>query len=669
MEPLHIDFETRSAADLKVVGLDNYACDPSTAIWCMAYAFGDGPVTIVGESEPSLERMTASRVLIIKYIQSGGLVYAHNAAFELAIWNAVMPDCWPRLDPKQVRCTMAMAYAMGLPGSLDGAAAALGIEQRKDAKGSRVMMQLAKPRKVVQHLPEHDGATGYIEHVWWDDPVKLQTLYDYCKQDVEVERALHKRMVELSADEQSLWHLDQTINARGIQVDRASIDAAIDLVTAEKIRLDEAMRKTTGNVVAGCTDVRQLTAWLRYKGVDTPGIAKADVSELLNRDDLVDECRTALMLRQEAAKSSTAKLVAMRDRAGPDGRMRGLFQYHGAATGRWAGRGPQPHNFPRPTLLHDQDDIEDVIAHFGQPEYLRVFYGDPMPLTADCMRGMIVAGPGKELVCCDYSNIEGRVLAWLAGEEWKLQAFRDYDAGTGADLYLLAYAKGFRCSLEAAKPFRQVGKVMELALGYGGGVGAFQKMARGYGVVVSDERADELKVAWRGAHPQVVKFWRDLEAAAIRAVQEGGVQKVRDIAFKVAGSFLWCQLPSKRVLCYPYPQIRNKETPRGAVVPALTYMAVNGVTRKWERCDTYGGSLAENVTQAVARDILVAGMRAVETLGAPVVMHVHDEIVCECNLHEISVDEIATVMSNVPHWATGLPVAATGWQGQRYRKD
>jgi len=657
MAVLHIDDETRSAADLKLVGLDNYARDPSTDIWCKAFAF-DSDVTQLWTPDGATDSNAVKAAR--EHIRRGGKVCAHNAAFERAISEHVTPAYgWPALQISQLVCTMAMAYAMGLPGSLDGAAAALGIEQRKDAKGSRVMMQLAKPRKVSD-----DGTP-----VWWDDETKLQTLYDYCKQDVEVERALHKRMVELSADEQSLWHLDQTINARGIQIDRQAIDAAIDLVTAEKIRLDEAMRKATGNVVAGCTDVRQLTAWLRFNGVQLTGVAKADVVDMLSANDVPENCKEALRLRQEAAKSSTAKLVAMRERAGPDGRMRGLFQYHGAATGRWAGRGPQPHNFPRPALLHEQDDIEDVIAHFGQPEYLRVFYGDPMPLVADCMRGMIVAGPGKELVCCDYSNIEGRVLAWLAGEEWKLQAFRDFDASTGADLYLLAYAKGFRCSLEAAKPFRQVGKVMELALGYGGGVGAFQKMARGYGVVVSDERADELKVAWRGAHPKVVKFWRDLEDAAIRAVQEGGTHKVRGIAFKVAGSFLWCQLPSKRVLCYPYPQIRNKETPWGTVAPALTYMAVNGVTRKWERCDTYGGSLAENVTQAVARDILVAGMRAVEAIGAPVVMHVHDEIVCECNLHEISVDEIATVMSNVPHWATGLPVAATGWQGQRYRKD
>ena len=658
MAVLHLDFETRSAADLKAVGLDNYARDPSTDIWCMAFAFDDEPVQLY---HPQMsEEIFYDVINHVGDDTTGqpGIVVAHNSAFECAIWNEVLAKRynWPAIRPEQMRCTMAMAYAMGLPGSLDGAAAALGIEQRKDAKGSRVMMQLAKPRKV-----DEDGSV-----TWWDDPTKLQILYDYCKQDVEVERALHKRLRELSEDEQQLWFLDQRINARGIKVDLPAIERATALVGSEKARLDQAMRDTTGNVVAGCTDVAQLTAWLRFKGVSTEGVAKAHVTDLLSRDDLPGECREALQLRQAAAKSSTAKLDAMAGRAGPDGRMRGLFQYHGAATGRWAGRGPQPHNYPRPVLLHEQDEIEDVIAHLDSAAYLDMMYGEPMQLMSDCLRSMLVADEGKEFICCDLSNIEGRVLAWLAGEDWKVQAFRDFDAGTGADIYLLAYARAFGCSTEEAKPHRQIGKVMELALGYGGGVGAFQTMARGYGVKVTDDRAEELKQAWRRAHKKVVSFWYDLERAAIRAVQEGGMHRARGIAYKVSGSFLWCQLPSKRLLCYPYPQIGEGTFGN----EALTYMAVNGVTRKWERCATYGGSLAENVTQAVARDILVAGIRNCEAAGYPVVMHVHDEIVAEVPLSTAkSVDEMSSLMSNTPHWAAGLPVAAAGWQGRRYRKD
>lgn len=658
MTILHLDFETRSACELKSAGLDNYSKHHSTSVLCVAYAFGDLDVGILHpENAQSNEGHDEGQSIydLINHVVEGGLVYAHNAPFELAIWNNVLAARynWPRMKPEQMRCTMAMAYAMGLPGALDAAAAALGIEQRKDAKGSRVMMQLAKPRKV-----DGDVIT------WWDDPVKMEMLFEYCKQDVEVERALHKRLMNLSNDEQDLWFLDNKINSRGIRVDLAAIDRAIDLVTSEKQRLDQRMRAVTGNVVAGCTDVAQLTNWLRFKGVKLSGVAKADVVDMLSQDEVPDDCKEALRLRQEAAKSSTAKLVSMKERAGPDGRMRGLFQYHGAQTGRWAGRGPQPHNFPRPAILHSPGDIEDVIAHFDDPRYLTMMYGDPMPLVSDCMRSMIVAAPGKELICVDYSNIEGRVLAWLGGEEWKLQAFRDYDAGTGPDLYLLAYARAFHCSIEDARPFRQVGKVMELALGYAGGVGAFQTMARGYGVVVSDARADELKHAWRAAHPKIVKFWKDLERAAIRAVQEGGTHMVRGISFRCAGSFLWAKAASGHVLCYPYPEIQTGKF--GG--PALTYMAVNGLTRKWERRDVHGGVLAQNFTEEAARDVLVTGMRNAEAAEFPIVMHVHDELVAETPIGEKSVDEMTTVVSNVHHVAAGLPVAASGGKGLRYGK-
>ena len=651
MTILHLDFETRSVADVKAVGLDNYARDPSTDVHCMAFAFDDNDVELWTPDSPKCVVYQ-----VIEHIRAGGLVYAHNFAFEQAIMSHVMPRYGFRgISREQGRCTMAMAYAMGLPGSLDGVSGALGLEQGKDMKGHRVMLQLSKPRSIAE-----DGSP-----IWWDDPAKLQILYDYCRQDVEVERAVHKRLRELSPDEQQLYHLDQTINARGVRVDIPSIDAAVCLVTGEKARLDQGMRDVTGNVVAGYTDVAQLTAWLRFRGVPVPGVAKADVAAALS-GKLPDDCRKALLLRQEAAKSSTAKLTAMRSRAGQDDRMRGLFQYHGASTGRWAGRGPQLHNMTRPTILHSQADIEDAIAHFDNARYLTVFHGDPMPLVADCMRGMVIAAPGHEFICSDYSNIEGRVLPWLAGEEWKIQVFRDYDAGVGADAYLLTVARGRGISIEASRPFRQEGKVEELAFQFGGGVGAMTTWCKTFGMVMSDEEKELRKKRWRQAHPAIVQYWRDLEHTAIRAVQDGGVQRVGKIAYVVNGSFLWCQLPSGRVLCYPFPQITTGKF--GG--PALTYMSVNSVTRKWERTSTYGGSLAENVTQAVARDILVAGIRNVEAAGYPVVMHVHDEIVAEVQINcGKTVDEMSTLMSNVPHWAASLPVSATGWCGRRYRKD
>lgn len=654
MTILHLDDETRSAAELKKVGLSNYAVHPTTGLWCSAFAFDDDPVdlwTAEGNTDDAAVRAAK------EHIRKGGLVYAHNAAFELKIGRHVAPRYgWPELKLEQMRCTMAMAYVMALPGSLEHCAAALGIDQQKDMRGSRVMMQLARPRSLAD-----DGSP-----IWWDDRAKLDTLYAYCKQDVEVERACHKRMLELTPEELELWRLYQRMNERGIPVDLASIDRAIELVTSEKKRLDEAMREVTGNIVAGCTDVKQLTGWLRYRGVTIPGVAKADVIDALSHDGLPDDCRRALELRQEAAKTSTAKLTAMRDGASDDGRARDCTQHYGAHTGRGAGRRIQPLNFPRPSLLHTEDDVEDAIAHLHRPQYLEMLYGSPMTVLADCLRGMIKAPDDKEFICCDFSNIEGRVLAWLAGEEWKLQAFRDFDAGTGPDLYLLSYARAFGCTIEEAKPQRQVGKVMELALGYEGGVGAFQTMARGYGVKVSDMRADELKELWRSAHPMTRKLWKGLQAAAIRAIKTGEIHEYRGLKFRVKGSFLFCRLHSGRVLSYPYPRLGKDRWDRDN----WSYMRVNGLSRKWERHETYGGDQANHVTQATARDIQTHGMLALEAAGYELDLEIYDEDLAEVSLSSgKSVDEMSTLLSNAPRWATGLPVAATGWQGQRYRKD
>lgn len=655
MTKLSFDYETRSACDLPARGAYNYARHPTTTILMAAWAFeGEEPVSwLPGEPCPPRVR---------QHIESGGTLRAWNVMFEFDIWNqiAVKRHGWPELKIEQVECVMAEAYAQGFPGKLEKSAIALGLEQRKDAKGGRVMKQISQPKKI---LPD-----GTI--VWWDNAEKFEIVRLYNLQDVRTEMAAGLRLRRLSDDEVQLWIEDARINARGVCIDTAAIAAASTLVDAEKIRLDEEMRAITGNVVAGCTDVKQLTAWLRYREVpDVKGVAQAAIVEMLSRDNLPADCRRALTLRQEAAKSSTAKLPSMAARAGDDGRMRGLFQYHGAATGRWAARGPQLQNVPRPALLHTQEDVEDAIASFSKPDWLRLCYGDPMTVVSDCLRGLLIAAPGNQLVACDYSNIEGRVLPWLAGEGWKLDAFREFDAGTGPDLYLVAVSRGRGITIAESKPFRQEGKVEELAFQFGGGKGAMTTWCEKFGMKMTDGEKEQRKTRWRNAHPAITKFWRKLEDAAIAALQTPGVHRAGRIAYVKKGSFLWCQLPSGRVLCYPYPELHDKETPWGEMRPSLTYMYEN-INKQWVRGSTYGGSLAENVTQAVARDILVEGLRIVEAAGYPVVMHVHDELVAEVSLSSgKSVDEMSTLLSNAPHWATGLPVAATGWQGQRYRKD
>jgi DNA polymerase len=660
MTPLHIDFETRSRVDLKKAGLDVYSRDASTDVLCMAFALGADGTEIWWPGQVN----TLVGTIACRHVEAGGIVVAHNAAFELAIWNNVMVPRygWPVLRPEQVRCTMAMAYAMSLPGSLDAAAAAVGLDYRKDQAGYRLMLQMCKPKA--------DGS-------WREDDESKQRLYAYCRQDVEVERELEKRMMQLSASEQRVWALDHTINNRGIAIDIAAVRAAIAVVEAEQKRLNADMRSMTQGAVSACTQNKALLEWVQAQGVDIGGVAKADVLDALAGEDLPCSVREALRLRQEAAKSSTAKLKAMLECVSADGRVRNTLQYHGAGTGRWAGRKIQVQNFPRPKIK--QYAVEDVLhqlktRHTSEVrDYIDLVYGSPLDVISSCLRGFITAGPGRDFISVDFANVEGRVLAWLAGEDWKLQAFREFDAGIGPDLYKLGYGRSFGIAPEeVTDDQRQVGKVMELALGYQGGVGAFQTMARGYGVIVSDTRADELKIKWREAHPKIVRYWYDCDRAAISAVLHHGRKFTagapsREVTYLVKGSFLWCRLPSGRVLCYPYPKIVKNKFDRDAV----QYMGVDGKTKKWGEQQLYGGLAVENITQAVARDLLVMGMQRVEDAGLEVKFHVHDQVIVELEedaLPTTGLKLVGKLMCELPDWAQDLPLAWDGWRGKVFRK-
>lgn len=348
MSHVHLDFETRSAANLKYTGADVYAEHPTTDILCAGFAIEDDPVFMwrLGDAPPEI---------LFDEIKAGSQIFAHNAPFELALWNkcAVKKYGWPELPVEQTFCTSAMAYAMGLPGSLEKAAAAAGIKNQKDMVGSRIMMKLCQPKEI----------TGDII-VWHNNPEDYKKLYAYCAKDVEVERELSQRLLQLRPAEREIWLLDYKINQRGIRLDARAAKAAIAIVEAEEERLNQRMREITKNQVATTTATKQLTDWLHERGVKVEGVAKADVLEALEIKGLPQDCREALLCRQEAAKSSTKKLDAMLSRLGSDGRIRGIFQYHGAATGRWAGRGIQPQNFPRPKL--GEAEIEDVFNILGK---------------------------------------------------------------------------------------------------------------------------------------------------------------------------------------------------------------------------------------------------------------------------------------------------------------
>lgn len=647
-----IDFETRSKIDLKKHGTDIYAKDPSTKILCMAYAIGIKPAKIWTLGQPFPADLLLPDIFV-----------GHNiGGFEWCLWQSAAPKDWPDLKIEQCADTMAMARTMGLPGSLDGAAAAAGIEIKKDPLGYRVMMQLSKPNK--------DGV--FIEPE--DEPVKFKMLYDYCKQDVEVTRALYNRLLPLTKKEKRVWVLDQEINQRGVGIDVHTARNMNAAVAAKQAELNTEIRRLTGDGVLSYNASAQLKKWLSSQGVDKESVAKAEVAEMLNNINIPEHVKEVLKIRQEAAKSSTAKIESMLNHQS-EGRARNLFAYHGANTGRWAGRDIQLQNMARGNL--SDDDVEFALKCFNEPKLtpaIDMTFGSVMTTASSCLRSLLVPAKGHKFLCADYSNIEGRVLAWIAQEEWKVRAFKDFDQGIGHDLYLLTYSRAFGVPIEkVTKDQRQIGKVLELACGFGGGVGAFQNMARMFGVEVSDDRADELKVAWREANVKISKLWYDLENAAIWAVRNPGKQKEvtqHKIIFQTKGSFLLCTMPSGRTLYYPYPEIHPKETPWGEVKDQLTYMTQDSLTKKWGRCSTYGGSLTENITQALARDVLAEGMLRVTDAGYPIVMHVHDEIVCEVpidsNLH--SLEEFEKLMGTPPDWASDMPIATSGWEGVRYKK-
>jgi DNA polymerase len=680
----HGDFETKSVLDLREVALHNYVRHPTTDVWCLSWAIGDMEPEVWTPGQPCPERLR-------QHIEAGGEFHAWNAPFEMAVWAEIMVKRYgfPPLKPEQVFCVMAKSYAMGLPGALEDAALALGLHVLKDTEGRSLMLRMARPRKVHYRTPESKGVPlwDHNEHdtEWWDEPEKRARLYAYCQQDTRVEREVDKRLMPLSEKERRIWLLDYKINQKGIAVDRPSAEAAIRMAEKLKTKYDAQMADATGGAAQTCNALIPIKQWLNDHGCPVDSLAKQDLADLLPCETLTSEVRRVLTLRQEAAKASTAKFAVMTKIAGGDDRVRNLFQYHGAATGRWAGRKVQAHNLPRdvpPTEIVDR-----ILEHVrnGGHEAIDLIYGSPMTVLSRCLRGFFVPAKGKLLVGGDYSAIEGRGTAWIAGEEWKLKAFRAADAGTGPGIYELGASRILHVPVETIKDpsfERQAyGKVPELALGYQGGVGAFQTMAKTYGVQVTDEEAERIKLEWRALHPKTKATWSALQDAAVDAVRRPGEvfqagHPSRPVKFKKVGSFLWCLLPSGRALCYPYPKLLP-----GKFGEQLTYMTVPSPddkkkgkiiadphnTATWARVGTYGGSLLENVVQAVCRDLLAEAMLRLDDAGWDVVLHVHDEIVSEEGIMA-DPQNMTAIMGVVPEWAREFPIAVKCKAMTRYGK-
>jgi DNA polymerase len=655
-----------------------YARHPQTEPLMWAWAFGDEPVALwqPGEAFPDRAR---------RHIEQGGLVVAHSAQFELAIHNFICAKRygWPRLAIEQTRCTLAASYSMALPGSLENAAHALGLKVTKDAEGRALMLKMCKPRGF------HADGTPFYH----DTPEMRARLGEYCKQDVAVEREIYKRVLPLSDKEQRLWALDQVINLRGVPFDMASVTAAIDVAEAEKERLNVEMARVTGGQVTACSNVGSLKEWAADYGVMPDSLAKAELKDLLEEECLPEPVKAALRLRQSAGRFTSVSKLSAIVRREVGGRVPYQFQYHAATTGRWAGRGVQLQNFPRDIPI--AQDVEDILklVREGRIRWLDLAYGEPSLMISKCLRGFIHAAPGKTLIGGDFSNVQGRGIAWLAGEEWKLDAFRAYDAGTGPDLYLVAAARIWGREFKKEDPERQHGKVAELACGFGGGKGALLKMAETYLVKIDEALAEDIKTRWRDAHPKIKQYWYDLQDAAINAVKTPGDifpagASGRQVHFRKRGSFLWCRLPSGRVLCYPYPDLRTDDfgmylTFKGVPDPVAWgayqnakaegrehHVIVEDPTncREWCRMKTYGGRLSQNVDDAICRDLQAEAMMRIEAAGFPIVCHVHDDLMAEGHFNEDDKVKFQALMKVVPEWARDFPIAADCWMAPRYRK-
>jgi DNA polymerase len=653
---LYRDYETRATVDLQKAGAWKYAAHPETEVACCAYAVDNDPPKIWIPGEPIPPEVIAAAQ------DPAWLIVAHGAQFERAIEQHIMHlrYDWPLVPLERQRCSMAMALAHSLPASLAGAAGALDLLNQKDKAGQRLMLMMSKPRK--PHKDEDPNG-----RYWFEDSDRFARRNEYAKQDIEVERELYLRLRPLSSNEQRLWQLDAQINSRGFYVARELALAAGKIAQAAGPEINAEIADITGGAVTSINQVVRLQAWLRTQGCTADSLDKKAIEKLLLREDLSAPARRALELRRDGAQAAAKKITALLNCCSDDGRARGLLRYHGASTGRWAGNGFQPQNLKRPEV----DDIDAAIAAVATGDYDRVrkLYPKPLAVIGDISRSLICAAPGHMLIGADFSSIESRVLAWIAGENWKLDAYRRYDATQNprdepyAATACQIYGRPLGTFTEKS-PERKVGKTCDLAFGYQGGLNAFRKFEPEH---FTDAEVEQFKQDWRAAHPNIKKFWHEIDLAAWRAVRERGeIVRCGRIAFKCEGAYLFLKLPSSRKLAYPFPRIEIEDLQHEVVV------FKDNAAGQWRDCrngnGAYGGLWTENVVSAISRDLLAAAMVRLEAAGYSIVLHVHDEIVAEVPEGFGSTAEFIKLMTALPSWALGLPVAAKAWSGQRFCK-
>jgi DNA polymerase len=651
---LHWDIETRSPADLKVVGGHVYAANPATEIICLSFAVDDDPVKTWLPGEPVPEEFIEATA------NPSWTLCAHNSGFEAVILLHILHPRhgFPSIPPERQRCTQAMSLALGLPAKLSKLAIALEFDHRKDAAGERLMHMMSKPRKPRKY----EDPNGIY---WHDEPDKVQRLIVYNVTDVEVEREADHRLLPLSDAEQAIWLLSNKINSRGFCVDRKFALAARKIAGEVMPEINDELSALTDKVVTSINQVAKLKLWLQSQGCTTTSLDSDAIEKLLEGEELPTLARRALELRQAGAQAAARKLDALLASAGSDDRIRGSFKYHGASTGRWAGEGLQPQNLKKP----ETKDLDTAIAAVATGDYahVKILYPKPLAIIGDCSRSMLIAAPGCRLIGADFSSIESRVLAWIAGEEWKLACYRRFDLTKDPhdEPYVLTAAKILRVAPDAiTEDQRKVGKTCDLAFGYQGGLGAWRNFEPDQ---FTDAEVEIFKNEWRSSHPKIRQFWNEIDRAAVAAVRKRGEAiHCGMLVLKCVGMFLQIWLPSGRALSYPYPRI-IKDSRGNSCVVFLDNGGGKFVDNNYGR-GAYGGIWTENVVSAISRDLLVEAMLRVEAAGHPITLHVHDELCCEVPIGFGSEEELVELMTKKPDWVGELPIAAKAWSGPRYVK-
>ena len=660
MHHLSIDIETRSSVDIGKAGAYKYAQSPDFEILLFAYQWNDDPVKIIGLKSGEELPFWLMQALDDNQVMK----HAYNAAFEWYCLNRAGYET----PLEQWRCTMAHGLYCGYTAGLDATGKASGLprDKQKLSVGKALIRYFCVPCKPTRS----NGGRTWNQP--WHDREKWEMFKEYNRQDVVTEREILKRLdlFPMPEEEERLWQMDVLMNAYGVRVDTGLIEGAlyIDQISAQRLT-DEAMALTGLN---NPNSQQQLLKWLQDNGTEAENLQKATVSDLLNGQP-PENVKRMLEIRQQLGKTSTKKYVTMDAARGEEDRVRGLTQYYGAnRTGRWAGRLVQMQNLPR-NYMKTLDYARNLVKSKNY-DGVKLLYGNVPDTLSQLIRTAFIPSDGHKFVVADFSAIEARVIAWLAGEQWVNEVFathgKIYEA-TASQMFGVPVERIVKGNPEYA--LRQKGKVATLALGYQGGPGALIRMHALENGLTEEELPDIVK-RWRAANPRIRDLWYKIEQAAVAVMQTAQPQGINNLIFALEGdliygqSFFTVRLPSGRKLYYARPFLKDVEDPQGRVKPALHYYGVNQQSKKWTVDHSYGGKMTENIVQAIARDCLAVTLERIAARGLQVVFHVHDEVIIDAPM-ETTVEEICSLMAEPIPWAPGLILKGAGFENGYYMKD